>query len=991
MRPRHGEAAGPVVLRLLKHARAGGYCRRLLSGKPFHGSVPKCLTLHNAPPTTQTMSTPSAKRRRSCAACSLRVNPLRCVVLLFAPLWVAPLWVVSCSSSTALSAEPLVYERDVRPIFRDKCFSCHGPEASKAGLRLDRPADLQRGGESGKVVVGGQIDESYLWELVDGEQMPPADQTPLSAEQRALIRRWIEQGARFATPVAKEEVRFQQVQPILLLRCAACHGAQRQEGGLDVRTEASLRRGGRSGPALIAGDGKSSLLLRRIHAGEMPPKRRLVEASTKPIEPHEIELLERWITDGAKPDVERVPAEQTVIPDAHWAFVAPRKPPIPRPENQDRVREPIDAFVFAAMEEQRLSPSPEAPSQILLRRLYFDMTGLPPNETELQRFSIAAARDADAAYEQLVNELLDSPHFGERWGRDWLDVAGYSDSEGVQHADAVRANAWRYRDYVIRSLNTNRPYDEFIVQQVAGDELADYRDHDSITAEIYDNLVATGFLRMAPDGTGANITNFVPDRLSVIDDEMEILSSAVLGLTFKCARCHSHKFDPITQRNYYGLLAIFKGAFDEHDWLKPYLATPANAGPFGRRQLPYVTTPEWQAWKASQTELDEQIAALREQQQDEATEEAVKKLESRREPQPEIRALWDRGDPNPTYLLRRGNFLAPGERVEPHVPQFLATAKPFRVVPPPGRKSTGRRLAFARWLTQPDHPLTARVFVNRVWRRYFGRGLVSTPDNFGRAGARPTHPELLDYLAVDFMENGWDTKRLHRMIVLSSTYRQASTVTRDRTSTDPDNRWLSRMPLKRLDAEALRDTLLFVAGKLDERPFGPPDPVTVRPDGLVTSQPTDRGWRRSIYIQQRRTEIPTILENFDLPRMGPNCVERPQSNVAPQALHLLNNQFVHNLANAMSKRILAESVISEPYTDQQLSALVDRGYRLSFARSPGEAERQRAVRAIQQLQRAWKEETNAAGQPLSDTESLKKAFANFCHAMMNSAEFLYID
>ena len=960
--------------------------------------------------------------------------------------WIYLLCLSILPAAHVWSAEPppptqVTYEKQIRPILESKCFSCHGAEKVKSGLRLDSRQQLLRGGESGKVLVPGDVEASYLFELIESGEMPPEGEEALTRKEVAEIRRWIEGGAKFVDGTTEDRVDFHEVLPILLLRCVACHGAQLKEAELDLRSFTSIQKGGKSGAVIAAGEPGNSLLMKRIHAGEMPPKRRLVESSSKPIEESEIRRIERWIQQGAQPPAKRSRGAQgtsrPTTDDPHWAFHPPQKGSLPLVTNNMIVRNPIDLFIQRTLEQRDLTLSASADPITLMRRAYFDLTGLPPTEEEVQRYLASVDADPNTAYEQLIDQLLDSPRYGERWGRYWLDLAGYSDSEGVQHSDTVRANAWRYRDYVIRSFNADKPYDRFVTEQIAGDELADFRDQEAITEEVYDNLVATGFLRMAPDGTWANITNFVPDRLDVIDDEIEILSSSMMGLTFKCARCHSHKFDPISHSNYYGLLAIFKGALDEHDWLKPYGATQFSSGPFGRRQLTSVATTEWRAWEENNKSIDQEIEQLKnrlaqlkekaakasatsdakagdekpgdekpgdEKPGDEKSAEEVakaaeeelkkaeaeihehiKKSEGKRKSQPLVRALWDRGSPSPTFLLRRGNYLTPGELVEPHVPASIKVSQPFEIRQPPRADSTGRRLAFARWLTQPDHPLTSRVLVNRVWKNHFGQGIVRSIDNFGKSGDSPSHPELLDWLAVRFVQDGWHIKDLHRLIMLSSTYRQSSQVTPDREERDPENRWLSRMPLRRLDAESLRDTLLFVSGRLNLEPFGPPDSVTARGDGLVTSVGTERGWRRSIYVQQRRTQILTILENFDLPRMGPNCTDRPESTVAPQALHLLNNQMVHELSQHFADRVLAPGAPDK--NKDTLEDALAKVHVLALSRSPTEDEMSLATKIVQQLQAAWEAKAPAAERDKAQS----RAVANYCHAIMNSAAFLYID
>ena len=509
--------------------------------------------------------------------------------------------------------------------------------------------------------------------------------------------------------------------------------------------------------------------------------------------------------------------------------------------------------------------------------MYFDLIGLPPEPEDVAAF---LADDCPDAYRRLVDRVLGSVHYGERWGQYWLDLAGYSDSEGLTHADDVRPHAWRYRDYVIRAFNADKPYDRFLLEQLAGDELADYEHAGEITPELYDNLVATGFLRLAPDGTFAPITAFVPDRLEVIDDEIEVFSSAVLGLTIKCARCHSHKFDPIPQRDYYRLAAVFKGALDEHDWLALRTGGPHQPADAKTCLLPYVPAAETAAWQAAGAKPQDQ---------------------------PMIRAVWDRGQPSPTYILRRGNYLARGELVGPGVPAALSDGRtPLAAAPPwPGSNKTGLRLALAWWVTRADHPLTARVMVNRVWKHHFGEGIVRTLDNFGKMGAPPTHPELLDWMAVRFVENGWSVKQLHRLLMNSATYRQSSQVSDIQQQLDPDNAWISRMPLRRMEGEVLHDSLLQIAGRLNPVPYGKPEPLEVKSDGLVTERADEhRRFRRSVYVLKRRTQPLTLLQSFDVASMDPNCIERRESIVAPQALHLNNNALVRELAGALAERSL---------------------------------------------------------------------------------------
>jgi hypothetical protein len=970
-----------------------------------------------------------------------------------------------------------VFEKDVLPVLQAKCIRCHGEKVQKAELDLSRQSGINKGSSSGQVVVAGKPDDSLLLEVLhDGLMPPPKNGEPLTPAEVEILQQWIQTGAHFARPnsVSEPAVTEREISQIMLLRCAVCHNGSLQEGGLDLRSRGAMLKGGKSGPAINLEKPADSLLLKKIHAGEMPPLRRLASVSIKVIEKAEVELVAKWIELGAPSAPPRTAADErdgdsevTAEDRQFWSFQPPRPQAVPTVKSQDRVRNPIDAFILEKLEAAGLPLSPDVDRRTLIRRAYFDLIGLPPTPAEVEAF----LNDADPnAYENLIERLLASERYGERWGRYWLDLAGYSDSDGVNDDDPLRPYAYRYRDYVIRSLNKDKPYDRFLLEQIAGDELADYEHAPVLTDELYENLVATGFLRMAPDGTYNGLTNFVPDRQQVIASELEVLTSSVMGLTVKCARCHSHKFDPLPHRDYYRLAAIFKGAYDENDWLRP-----SKAGTeFALRGLKYFLPGEKEAWQAEQARLKELIekaqavfetrqrelitiqlgknlsqlpqvlqedvraAAL--ESKDKRTEiqkyliskfdkilqidieelqkidadfkmfarSAFKQVKALKEQQssnePFIHALWDRGQPTPTYILRRGSYLTPGKEVEPGVPAVLTDGKtPFAIEPPwPGAKPTGRRLAFARWLVNPDNPLTARVMVNRIWKHHFTNGIVKSLDNFGRVGQRPTHPELLDWLAREFVQHGWSMKSMHRLIMTSSTYRQSSQVSAQQAQLDLDNRLLSRFPLRRLEAEALRDALLFVSGSLDQTAFGPAERVESREDGLVSSIGTSKGWRRSIYVLQRRTQSSTILEDFDLPQMAPNCVERTVATVAPQALHLLNNKMVHTWARGMAERIVQDF-------GSDRDAQIKGAYQLALGRQPDAVELEVTVKSFEELRNKWQVQIQqaaalsaatdksappaaaAAAKLTTEEQIVRKSLTNLCHALMNSAEFIYVD
>ena len=888
---------------------------------------------------------------------------------------------VAFSQVSVSADEPILFENSVATILKKKCGDCHGADDKEADLDLTSASGVVLGGENGKVLEPGTPNESSLFSRVLSGEMPPEGSPRLTKAEIQTIRDWIAGGAKFKTPpkIARPVTQHDAV-PIFLLRCTACHGTRRKEGGLDLRTRESILKGGKKGPAAVPGKPGESLLIKRIHAEEMPPRRLLVSVSVKPMTPSELSTLERWIAAGL-PEIDVPESTRPAVSDQgrlFWSFRPPKS--VEAPKVRRGISNPIDAFIERKLNANGLSLGAKADRLTLLRRVCIDLTGLPPTIQQQDEF---VADTKPGAWKRLIDRLLESPRYGERWARHWLDAAGYADSEGAQNEDRVRSHIWRYRDYIVRSFNADKPYDRFLQEQIAGDEMVDYENAKEITPEIYDCLVATGFLRTTPDRTFADITNFVPDRLEVIADEMQVFSSAVLGLTVQCARCHAHKFDPISQHDYYSLTAIFKDALDEHDWLK-------SQGP---RTLNVVTSKERSEWEAVEAEITKEVEAL--QKEVEAASDKDKKEElkgkiefakGRRKPEPRIRALWSRGEPSPSFLLRRGNYLTPGEPISPNVPAVFSSSTPESFAKlieesasanAKGITKTGRRLAFARWLSRPDHPLTARVIVNRVWKHHFGRGLVSTLDNFGVMGSPPSHPDLLDWLATEFVESGWSIKRLHRLILKSETWQQTSRAPESDTPVDPALLW--HMPLQRMEAEVLRDSLLSVSGQLDLTPFGPPDQVVESGNGLVTASRSDKGWRRSIFVLQRRTKIPTLLENFDFPQMGPNCLDRGESVVAPQALHLLNNKMVHELAGHFAERVRAESGVDPK---KQLR----HAWRLAVGRLPSDEEEQIGL----ELLAAFREKWLADGKVKEDDVS-RKALGSFCHGLMNSAAFLYID
>jgi len=928
---------------------------------------------------------------------------------------------LSSAAEDASSPPPVFFEDNVASLLRRHCTDCHNADDREAMLDLSTVDGIQQGSESGVVVSPFNPARSLLYEVLRSGEMPP-DGERLSTAEIELVGEWIKQGTRYRHPsqVAEQRIDQHHVLPILLLRCTACHGADLKRGKLDLRTVASLQRGSSNGPIAIAGNPDASLMIQRIETQACPPQGDLLKYFVARPSEAEVATLRRWITDAmpvSMPDPQGPIDPNTDAPlqntrtlgddvpdderhqskDPHWAFqpLPQRVMPPTFQENQHELRhQGIDAFIYQRLQQEGLKFSPPATRYQLIRRAHMGLIGIPPTVDELRHWN---EDSRPHWYEAMVEELLASPHYGERWGRLWLDVAGYADSEGGQSEDPVREFAWKYRDYVIRSLNADKPWNRFLHEQVAGDELADFHDPEAITDEIIDNLIATGFLRMGVDETGSRTMNFVPERIGLIAEAIDVVGTGVLGLTIECARCHSHKYDPISHSDYYRFKAIFQGAFDEHDWLS-----------WRTRNLE-VDSPRLIAERQSNNPpLERQIKGLQKQRQSlidqyqseprVVEQELVRqyrelsgeldridiRIETLRRnliPPATIRALWDRGRPSPTYILIRGEHDRPGRFVSPGVPSTLAQSMgDLKVEPPwPEAQSTGRRLAFAKWLTQPNHPLTSRVMVNRVWSIHMGRGIVESLDNFGIQGAKPTHPELLDYLAREFVSDGWSLKALHRKILVSQTYRQSSFTTAHAQILDPDNQFWSRMMVRRLDAESLRDSLLSVAGRLDHSMFGPPAAVTVRDDGLVMQkQNQDSGLRRSIYVQMRRTEMPSLLSLFDYPEMRPNCVQRSTSTVSLQSLLLQNNLRVHQWAGDLAVSILAE-------TDSQHTEVAQLAYETTFCRPPTVDELTEANEMIARFRTGWRN----AGSPEADIERL--ALTTFCHTLINSAEFSYID
>jgi len=870
--------------------------------------------------------------------------------------------------SLTLAAAPR-YEKDVLPILTKYCFTCHGQSSPKLGLDLRTAAGALRGSHNGPVIVKGKPDESLLWKKVSTRQMPPAIYgQKIPDADLEIIRQWIEADAPSDAPAHANA----SVPPVILARCTNCHGEKSAAAGLRLHTVADVLKGSASGPVVVEGFSDRSLLVRRISNHTMPPK-----GTGEPLKEPELNAIREWIDRGDFSEIITFNAadrpfsalEAPPITNEQrkfWAFQKPAPAPLPIVKSKARVRTPIDSLILAKLESKGLTYNPDAPNEKLMRRAYLDLTGLPPTPAEIDEFQ------KDGNYEKLIDKLLASPRYGERWGRQWLDAAGYVDTTGkdfdpkkAEYADGM----WRYRDYVINAFNNDKPWNRFLTEQLAGDELVDWREAKLHTPEINELLAATGYMRTILDITEEDISNLPVERYEALFKLIEKVSSSTVGLTVNCARCHTHKFDPIPQRDYYRFLALFTTAYNPTDWIQPqnhhlYVLPKADHEAIEARlledQLKTVPEPIRADLKTAlatpvdrRTEIQKYLFSKFNGlfQKEFAKDPDFKKLGK-------IQALWDVGAPPNIRLLQRGSADSPGPKVTPGFLSILSKPNETDAIRPPSAqgKTSGLRLAFAEWLTSPDHPLTARVIVNRIWQGHFGTGIVATPDNFGTTGASPSNQPLLDQLALDFINNGWSAKRLHKQIMTSTVYRQSSHQNDKANKIDPDNALLWRMNLRRLDAEALRDSVIAAAGKLDTTAGGPPIQLEMRPDGLQvvsSKEPETAKWRRSIYLTHRRTYPMSFLGVFDYPIIDANCTRRVPSATPLQALTMLNDDFVWQAAEALAKR--AENNI-------------DAAYLLTLSRKPTAAERQLAAGFLETM-----------------------PFKSFAQILLSSNEFLYVD
>jgi mono/diheme cytochrome c family protein len=787
-----------------------------------------------------------------------------------------------------------------------------------------------------------------------------------------------------------------QVAPLLDVHCNKCHGAESKfRGGLDLSSRQGLLAGGDSGPAIDMDAPESSLLLDAINYRglEMPPAGKLPAA--------EIAVLTEWVRRGAPLPVEatsRTKHEEGPPKAAdhreHWAFKPVVNGPVPEGSPADWGNSPIDAFVLQRLTAAGLEPTKEADRRALIRRAYFDLTGLPPTIQQVEAF--VQSPDPNA-FEHVLDELLASPQYGEKWGRFWLDLVRYAETNSFER-DGAKPEAWKYRDYVIASFNSDKRYDRFVMEQLAGDELPDASK---------ETRIATGYYRLGTwDDEPSDRTQALYDEL---DEIVATTSQVLLGLTVNCARCHDHKIDPISQRDYYQTLAMFQDvALDGHR-TSPYELVDLSDSPvvaayrerdaeLGRirhrlHELEQAAIARMPGVDQRRTETDQRQQVLNEklaefQSAEEGAEyrrlrEELVAWEQKQLPARELAmgVATAATNPRPTHLLIRGNPHAPGAEVEPGFLEVLSGVPSVGSISP-AATSLGRRLHLARWVTQPDHPLTYRVYVNRIWQQHFGRGLIRSASNFGLKGDQPTHPELLDWLTTQFIRGGFHTKPLHKLIMLSKTYQLSSEPTEDQLRIDPANDLLGRFDLRRLSAEELRDTMLLVSGQLNLKLGGPSVYPAMPAEVLAGQSQPGKGWettpeaansanRRSVYVHVKRSLLLPLLSSFDFPDPDGSCAVRFATTQPTQALSMLNGQFANEAAQEFAKFAAREAGHDQP-------SVVRKALETALARPASQAEVIRGLKLVNEL-------VTDEGLPV------EVALSRFCLMVLNLNEFVFVD
>jgi mono/diheme cytochrome c family protein len=811
-----------------------------------------------------------------------------------------------------------------------------------------------------------------------------------------------------STAPNRESAKFfeNEVQPILKSNCFTCHGGEKKvKGGLRLTSRETILQGGDSGPAVNLDKPEQSLLLRAVNYQEpnMPPKGRLQQS--------QIDILTRWVKMGAPWAASAaLPAARRRSPphvDEHarqfWSFRPVKRPPLPVVKDPNWIRSPIDAFVLAKLEAAGLRPAPPAEKGALLRRVYYDVIGLPPSSGEVDAFLADHSPDA---YEKVVDRLLASPHYGEHWARHWLDLVRYAETNSFER-DGAKPNVWRYRDYVIRALNQDKPYDQFIREQLAGDEL------EPMTPE---KLIATGYYRLGQwDDEPVDPVQALYDDL---DDILATTGQVFLGLTVNCARCHDHKIDPFPQKDYYRLLAFFDG-IQRYGVRSPESVAKASLRPIGgsleqagqrekidayqkklsavQQELNTIEDPIRSRLQGGErddfkheanrvTILKKHVPDLLDQQTFDrylALRNELRFLQRNRpSAMAEALCVTEIGPvPRETFILLRGNAQAKGEKVAPGFPSVLPAVASSPPQPRPGGQTSGRRRVLADWISSPSNPLTARVLANRLWQYHFGRGIVRSSSNFGYQGTPPTHPELLDWLASELVAQGWRVKPLHKLLLLSSTYRMSSQPNANALARDPENDLFWRFDPRRLAAEEVRDSILAVCGNLNQQKMGGPSVYPVIPREVLAGQslpgngwrnsPLDDQNRRSIYIHVKRSLAVPLLAAFDAPDTDASCPVRFTTTQPAQALGMLNSDFLNEQASVFAADL-------RRHAGNDPAAQVSLALRRTLQREPSMVEIERGVLFIQKMRQEHQ-------------FSAEEALRSFCLLTLNLNEFIYVD
>ena len=781
-------------------------------------------------------------------------------------------------------------------------------------------------------------------------------------------------GAEPAAAVAKIDFR-RDIQPLLAQRCYRCHGPDQAKGGLRLnKKEDALAELDSTEHAIVVGKPDESALIARVTSTDegvrMPPE-------GKPLTPEQVRTLSDWIAQGAEWQ-------------NYWAFEPVKRPAVPAAANGSWSHNAIDHFILEKLTARGFEPAKPAEKVSLLRRVYYDLIGLPPTPEQVDAFLADTRADA---YERVVDELLASPQYGERWARHWLDLVRYADTNSFER-DGDKPNAWRYRDYVIRSFNEDKPYDQFIREQLAGDEL------EQVT---HDTLTGTGYYRLGLwDDEPADP---LQARFDELDDIVATTSQVFLGLTVNCARCHDHKLDPIPQADYYQLVAFF-GEVDRYktDKSQTDISSPEVAAQHQQlddrkaairdkmKPIEQSAIVKLSAEDQRKTEGPERGKVLKQKLRahldDAAWEEysgLKKELEEADKTKlPPRESVLSVGaclpEPPKTFILSRGNPHVPGAEVEPAFLTALGGGKPTIPPRPDSAKSSGRRKALADWIAAPTNPLTARVMANRLWQHHFGRGIVRSSSNFGSLGNPPTHPELLDWLAAELTDGGWKLKPLHRLMVTSATYRMSSTPSAKALAEDPENDHYARFDMRRLGAEEVRDSMLAVSGQLNPKMFGPGMYPQLSDEVLQTQSMPGHGWgksspeeqaRRSIYIFSKRSLVVPLLAEFDVSDTDSSCAVRFATTQPTQALAMLNGHFAHQRAAALAERLKREA-------PDDLPGQVRRALRLALAGPVDPHKVEQGLKLIDTLQ-------------TKHGLTADKALQDYCLMVLNLNEFIYLD